>query len=459
VKIVVFNGSPKGKLSVTLQYVLYIQKKFSQHQFQIFNVAQEINKIEKDEKFFQEIIQAVRSSDGILWAFPLYYFLVHASLKRFIELIWERGVQEAFKNKYAASLSTSIHFFDDTAHNYISSICEDLNMKYVDAFPAEMIDLLKDEERKKLIKFAEHFLNSMETKAPTSRNFLPLIYSKSSYVPGTVQNKVETTGKKILVLTDAKATDTNLTNMVQRLTQSFTQNIEVINLHDIDIRGGCLGCIQCGYDNTCVYQNKDGYIEFFNSKVKTADILIFTGTIRDRYLSSRWKLFFDRSFFHGHVPNFSGKQLGFIISGPFTQIPNLRKIFEAYTEVQGANPAGFVTDEYPTSCEIDALLQSMADRVIHYAIEGYRKPASFLGVGGTLVLTSNVKARLRPSFHADYIYYRKHKMFGYPRESPQMRFLSGLFVFLTMFPGLRKEFTRRTMAEMVKPLQNVVERG
>ena len=77
----------------------------------------------------------------------------------------------------------------------------------------------------------------------------------------------------------------------------------MINLHDLNIKGGCLGCCQCGYDNTCVYT--DGYVDFFKSKLVPADIIIMAGSVHDRYLSSTWKQFFDRSFFKGHVPGFS----------------------------------------------------------------------------------------------------------------------------------------------------------
>lgn len=121
-KIAVLNGSPKGNLSVTLQYVHFIQKKFPQHEMRIFNVAQQIRAIEKEEKTFQEIMEEIKSSDGVLWAFPLYYLLVSSQYKRFIELIWEKKAEGVFKNKYAAVLSTSIHFFDHTAHNYINAI-------------------------------------------------------------------------------------------------------------------------------------------------------------------------------------------------------------------------------------------------------------------------------------------------------------------------------------------------
>jgi multimeric flavodoxin WrbA len=89
-KIVVLNGSPKGNMSVTLQYALFIGKKFPQHELKIFNIALELRKIEREEKAFQEIIEAVKSADGVLWAFPLYFLLVHSHYKRFIELIWEK---------------------------------------------------------------------------------------------------------------------------------------------------------------------------------------------------------------------------------------------------------------------------------------------------------------------------------------------------------------------------------
>ena len=65
-KIVVLNGSPKGEGSITLQYVVYIQKHFPQHDFKIIHVSRHIKKIESDLKTFQEIVDEIRSSDGVL---------------------------------------------------------------------------------------------------------------------------------------------------------------------------------------------------------------------------------------------------------------------------------------------------------------------------------------------------------------------------------------------------------
>jgi predicted SprT family Zn-dependent metalloprotease len=58
-KITVLNGSPKGKYSITLQYVNLIRKIFPQHELNIFHVSQNIKRLEKDDKVFQEIIEIV----------------------------------------------------------------------------------------------------------------------------------------------------------------------------------------------------------------------------------------------------------------------------------------------------------------------------------------------------------------------------------------------------------------
>src|SRR4030067_2146090 len=366
-KITVLNGSPKGHLSVTMQYVNFIQIKFPRHELKILNIASTIKKIEKDGKAFQEIMDEVRSSEGVWWAFPLYYLLFSSQYKRFIELIWEREAVDVFKNKYTALLSTSIHFFDHTAHNYMNAICDDFDMKFVGSFSAGMYDLLSEKRRERLTLFASEFFDGIQNRIPTSKRFSPVLYRNFNFVPSPAGHKINTQGKRVLILTDLKDPQTNLGKMIERLKNAFAEEVKVINLHDLDIKGGCLGCIQCGYDYQCSYGDQDGYVQFYKNQVKKADILIFTGTIQDRYLSSRWKMFFDRSFFHTHTPSLVGKQVGFVLSGPLRQIPNLRQIFEAYTEWQQANLVDIVTDEEEESKELDAQLQHLAEQVIHLA--------------------------------------------------------------------------------------------
>jgi multimeric flavodoxin WrbA len=457
-KTVVLNGSPKGNVSVTMQYIEFIRKKFQQHQFKILNISQRIKVIEKEDNAFYEIIDDVCSAEALIWAFPVYFCLVPSNYKRFIELIWEKGAESAFKGKYAASFSTSIHFYDHIAHNYINAIIDDLDMKYFGGFSADMYDLLEKKERNRLFLFAKHLFETIENKVPRPRNFRPLIHSSFRYVPGDAMNIIAVSDRKIKVLTDSKDTGSNLGQMIYRFTGTFSSEIEVIDLNEIDIKGGCLGCIHCGYDNRCSYSEKDNYIEFFNTKVKNADILIFAGSIRDRYLSSIWKLFFDRSFFNNHIPVMNEKQIGFLISGPLSQIPNLKQALEGLYEVLGGSIADFITDESGDSAEIDALLQSLAERLVRYSNDAYTKPHSFLGVGGRKVIRDEIYGRLRFPFRADHLYFKKHGLCDYPHKNYKSRIKNSIVTLMCRSPLMRKEiYKKRLKTGLIKPLQKVLD--
>jgi multimeric flavodoxin WrbA len=251
----------------------------------------------------------------------------------------------------------------------------------------------------------------------------------------------------------------NLGKMIERLKNSFTGEVNVTNLHHLDMKGGCLGCIQCGYDYQCSYGNQDEYVQFYKDHVKNADILIFAGTIQDRYLSSRWKMFFDRSFFHTHTPSLTGKQLGFILSGPLRQIPNLRQILEAYTEWQQANLVDMITDEEEDSMVLDAQLQHLAERAIRLAEKNYIKPKTFLSVGGMKIFRDDVWGKLRFPFQADHRFYKKHHLYDFPHRDYKARLMNSILILLTKMPSMRKEiYRKRIKEEMLKPLQKVVNR-
>ncbi|WP_158408409.1 NAD(P)H-dependent oxidoreductase [Desulfosporosinus fructosivorans] len=456
-KIVVLNGSPKGDSSVTMQYVAFMQKKLPQHDFKIVNIAQRIKKIESDEQIFGEITGEIKSADGIIWAFPLYVFLVHSGYKRFIELITERAAGDIFQGKHAAILTTSIHFYDHTAHNYMHGICDDLNMKFYASYSAGMHDLFKEKERAKLLDFSQGFFESITRDAPAIKVYPALINQSQEYVPGTDLVPVKTHGRKVVVLTDSKEDNINLNRLIGRFGDLLSGQVEVYNLHSLDIKGSCLGCIRCGYDNTCVYSGKDEFIDFYNSKLKSADILVFAGTIHDRYLSSLWKTFFDRGFFNTHTPSFSGLQIAFLISGPLGQLPNLRQIMEAYTEWQQANLVGIVTDEHPNSAEIDGMLQELAQRSIDYSNLRYVKPATFLGVGGTKVFRDDIWGPLRFPFRADHRFYKSNGIYDFPQKDYSSRMQNYFLGLLVKIPFIRKEIYGKLMiTKMVEPFKKLV---
>ncbi len=249
-RITILNGSPKGEAnSVTMQYIHYIQKRFSQHELKVLDISHRIKRLERDEQAFQEILDEVQSSDGVLWASPVYFLLVPSQYKRFIELISERGAEAVFEHKYSAALTTSIHFYDHTAHNYLQAVCDDLNMKYVGSFSADMSDLMKNKGREGLRAFAEDFFESIEAQAPTSKSYQSMTLREFQYDPGIAETKIDTGDKRMLIITDAKEHQRNLLGMIDRFKASFSEDVPVVNLNALDIKGGCLGCLRCGYDN------------------------------------------------------------------------------------------------------------------------------------------------------------------------------------------------------------------
>jgi multimeric flavodoxin WrbA len=456
-KIVVLNGSPKGATSVTMQYVQYIQKMFPQHELSTVDIALRRKKIEGDESAFQEIVEQVRAADGVLWAFPLYILVVHANYKRFIELIWERGAEGAFENKYAASLSTSIHYFDHTAHNYVQAICDDLGMRYVGAFSPEMRDLLKENGRAQTQQFAQRFFDAIERRVPTVRRYPPLVTRTWDYAPGPGAHTVDAKGKRIVLVTDAEPQQANLRHMIERFRGAFAGEVDTINLHDLDIKGGCLGCLRCGYNYECAYTGKDEFIEFYNTRVKTADVVVFAGAMRDRYLSATWKNFFDRSFFNTHTPSLIGKQFAFIISGSLGQNENLREILQAWTELQHANLAGIVTDEVGDSAQVDGLLQVLAENLAWCAEAGAMLPLTFLGVGGMKVFRDDIWGPLRTVFQADHRAYRRMGIYDFPQRDWGVRALNAVTGVLFKIPQVREGFARQIKPQMVQPYQKIVQ--
>ena len=260
----------------------------------------------------------------------------------------------------------------------------------------------------------------------------------------------------MLVLTDAYDGNTNLGKMIERFRQSFADEIDVIDLNDVDIRGACLGCMRCGYDYTCTYQ--DGFADFYNQRVRTADIIVFAGTVKGRYLSSTWKTFYDRSFFWNHTPSLAGKQLGYIISGPLRQNPNLIQILEASsTARQHANHVDIITDECENSAEIDALLQSFAERLVSFAEKGYVRPQNFLGVGGHKVFRDNIWGRLRPIWQADHRYFKEHGLYDFPQKDYKIRVLTPILMLLTGIPGIRKKYYANVKTFPAGRLKKLIE--
>ena len=109
--ILVLNGSPKGKYSITLQTVNYLELLHPEHTFEVLHVGQKIKSLEKD---FSDAMELVKKADLLLFSYPVYTFIAPCQLHRFIELLKAENLD--LSGKFATQLTTSKHFYDITAH-------------------------------------------------------------------------------------------------------------------------------------------------------------------------------------------------------------------------------------------------------------------------------------------------------------------------------------------------------
>ena len=336
------------------------------------------------------------------------------------------------------------------------AICEDLNMNFAGSFSPDMYDIMNKDGRDKLIAFGKKIFYIAQNNMVTSKAFAKPVYEIKSYSFTLPVKKKDFGNKKVLVLTDREYKGDNLSAMIDRFISNVDGSVELISLSDIDIKGGCLGCCQCGFDYRCVYTGKDEFIDFYNNKLRSADIIIFAGEIKDRYLSAKWKQMFDRAFFNTHTPTLGGKQFGILLSGPFSFMANLREILLAYFQWQGANLIDIVSDEYDSET-IDRLIDNLAQNLLWSAGEGYVEPPTFLGVGGRKIFRDDIWGRLRFVFQADHKYYEENGFYDFPQDDQKTIEINKKMIELTSNPEMRENVRKMIKTEMVKPMKHIVE--
>lgn len=376
-KILVFGGSPKGAQSVTMQYVKWLSENNTQHDFEIIQVAASIRKLQKNQEEMMAISQKVRAADAILWAFPPYIGMPHAGLKRFVELINECSIADAFCGKHCAILTTSIHFFDHTAVEYMRGVSEDFGMIIDEIFSAEMQDLMRPGGTEQLNQFFQKWMRTIKNGSTVCRRTAPIQYNAKPYIPSNIKPKVYPI--RVGIVTQS-GIDANLDHMVNRITAHFEES-KVFDLSRIHIAGNCTGCLHCGYSNVCMYENKDDVISIWR-ELREYDAVLFCGFVVDRYFSARWKTFIDRMFFNTHMPVLPGKPIGFVVSGPLSQLSNLQNTLEGFYEVMEMRSAGFASDEYDN---VESGIAALADSLSALTETGYTAPNLFPAIGGRKV--------------------------------------------------------------------------
>lgn len=403
-KIAVINGSPKGKYSITLQTVLYLQRKYPEHEFSVLHAGQKIKSLEKD---FSKAKELLENSDAILFSYPVYTFFAPSQLHRFIELAKSNGVN--VKDKYATQISTSKHFYDITAHKYIEENLLDLGMRYIRGLSADMEDLLEEKGREDAEKFFDRFLWSVKEEVYTSATVKNSEYTpvSATVAPQTANQKDD---KDVLILTDETDQTSNLSAMIERFRAVFGYKTRVVNISEYPLSGGCLGCFRCAVSEKCVY--KDGFDTFLRENIQTADAIVYAFTVSDHSMGSRFKMYDDRNFCNGHRTVTVGMPVGYIVSGNYSNENNLRSVVEARCETGGNFLSGVATDEVNPDKDIDTLAKCLA-----FALETkHTAPANFWGVGGMKIFRDLIY-QMRGMMKADHKFYKKQGIYDFPQKN------------------------------------------
>ncbi len=442
--ILVLNGSPKGEYSITLHTVLYLQKLFPEHNFEVIHVGQKIKAIEKDFVPYKEQLE---KADALLFSYPVYTFIATCQLHRFIELMKENNVN--VKGKFATQITTSKHFYDVTAHRYIQENCDDFGLKYIKGLSADMEDLTTEKGQKEAKSFFEHFIWSCE-----NNYFENKVYGESRYEQKAVsvpENETAKDGGNVVIVADLDKDDAHLKAMIDRFTAILPKKTRLINLKEYPFKGGCLGCFRCAATGKCVY--KDGFDDFLRNEIQTADAIIYAFNVSDHSMGALFKMYDDRQFCNGHRTVTIGMPVGYLISGNYSEEYNLQTIIEGRSEVGANILTGVATDEINPDAQIDKLAASLV-----YALKNKNTtPQNFYGVGGMKIFRDLIYT-MRGLMKADHKFFKSHGQYDFPQKKKGQILLMYLVGGLNANEKIKAKMGNKMNEGMVMPYRQLLEK-
>lgn len=438
-KICVINGSPRGKNSVTLQTVLYLEKRFPQHTFDFLNVGAGIQSFERD---MSGAVEAIRSAELLLFSYPVYTFLAPAQLHRFLELMKRSGAD--FKDLCATQLTTSKHFFDVTAHRYLEENCRDMGMRVIRGLSADMEDLLTEQGRREAEDFLRYVVHCVENQLYEPVPPAAPSPTRPTYVQ-TLSPGVKPEGFDTVIVGDLREEDAGLRAMIKDFGALYPYKTRFVNLADFPFKGGCLGCFGCATHGRCV--QKDGFDAFLRENIQNADAIIYAFTLRDHSMGSRFKMYDDRQFCNGHRTVTAGKPFAYIVNGDYEAEENLKTVIEARAQV-GHNFLAGVGYDLPS-------MEAAAKRLA-YALESrYVPPRNFYGVGGMKIFRDLVWL-MQGIMKADHDYYKSHGLYDFPQKRRGRMLAMRLLGALMRNPRTGDKMTAKFNQGMMAPYKKLL---
>jgi len=460
-RVLVLNGSPKGKLSVTLQSVLFLERVFKEDQFEYINVGSQIKKWEKD---LSPIMDSIKNADLILFSYPIYTFLAPFQLHKFIELL-KKYVKENnvdLSQKFATQITTSKHFYDHTAHQFIEDNSHDLGLQLLKGFSADMTDLLNPKGQKelqtfwKLVKFQMEHAITIPKKRDQKGDFIP-----QTLVIHEIHENVPTqkwSHKEVVIVTDMDPQDTPLQNMIHFFQDHFPFKTKVINLRDFPFISGCLGCFKCASSGNCVIP--DNFDSFLRNDIQKSDAIIYAFSVKDHSMGSLFKMYDDRQFCNGHRTVSIGKPIGYIVNGPFAHEYNLQTIIESRAQVGHQYLAGVASNDNPQQ-GVESTKMSIFNlsKQLEYSLANpIMLPQNFYGIGG-LKIFRDLIFETQGLMKEDYKFYKKHNFFDFPHKNWKGILIMKFFGFMMSNNTLQKKYAHKLNHYILKPYQDVVNKS
>lgn len=428
-KILVLNGSPKGNDSITLQSVLFLQKKFSNDTFTVLNVGLQIKSFEKD---FTRAIDAINDAELILFSYPVYTFIAPYQLHRFIELMKENISLLKLEGKYVTQLSTSKHFYDVTAQNYIEENCQDMKLTVLEGLSADMEDLTRKRGQQELLDFWRY--NHFQIDYAKNKDQFSYNSDKSKY--------------KVAIVTNAEKSDEKLLSRIAEFQNNFPYETKVFNVAEYPFAAGCLGCLKCAASGKCIH--KDKFTDVLREQIVPCDATIYAFTIKDHSMGASFKIYDDRQFCNGHRTLSMDKPVGYIVNGDLSQEYNLQTVLKARASV-GHNILVHIATEKSDQIKI------LSDKLTYLLNNPVVKPQNFYGIGGMKIFRDLIYV-MGGMMKADYSFYKSKGFFNdLPTKQKKTRFFMKLVGFMMSNEKIMKKAGNKISEGMLMPYKKVLK--
>lgn len=426
--VLVFNASPKGRNSITVQTARYLAAVFADDAFDFVEIATSWDAAARQ---LPEIGDRLARADAVVFAYPIYSFFAPAQMIEALTTMKAAGLP--FAGKACTQITTSMKVLDPLAHEWLAKNAHDMGMRVVPGLSASQYDLPTERGRAEACAFWRFFRAAAcgALDAPT---------------PVSDPARFDT-----VVLTDLASDDAELAALIDRFRNDYPYRVRVCNVRDLGMRGGCLGCMRCMPEGHCVYT--DGFEARYREGLAAVDATVLAFSVVDHGISPELKRFLDRTYFSGHRPPAKRSSVGYLVNGDLSAEPQLRLLLNGYTQFRHTRDCGIVT-----SADGETGLRALAARLQYSMENDFLLPRNFYGEA-CMTMFRDIVTELRGVMRADYRYFRDHGLLDFAQDRKDRIRMSMQAGMLLSSPELERDLGMTFLEAMVKDHQTAVEQA